>query len=111
MDLLIETRSADGVEHLVLSGEFDLAAVPGFEDRIAKVEEGTPSALVIDLTALEFMDSSGLRALVAADDRARRAGRRLAIVPGPPAVRRVFEITQLDQRLDLVEDASSVSAG
>jgi anti-anti-sigma regulatory factor len=49
-----------------------------------------------------------LRALVMADHRARRAQRRLAIVPGPPAVRRVFEITQLDGRLDLVESASAV---
>jgi anti-anti-sigma factor len=54
------------------------------------------------------MDSSGLRALVMADQRARDAGRRLAIVPGAPAIRRVFEITQLHDRLDLVENASSL---
>jgi anti-sigma B factor antagonist len=108
-DLAIEARSDDGVEHLVLSGEFDLAAVPGFEERIANAEAGSPPAIVVDLTALSFMDSSGLRALVSADDRARRNGRRFAIVPGPPTVRRVFEITQLDKRLDLVEDAASVS--
>ena len=107
--LTIESRSDDGVEHLVLSGEFDLASVPAFEDRIAAAEAGSPGAIVVDLSGLEFMDSSGLRALVSADDRARRGSRRFAIVPGPPAVRRVFEITQLDQRLDLVEDAASVS--
>jgi anti-anti-sigma factor len=95
---------------VVLAGEFDLAAVPQFEDAIAGVEAGGPPAIVIDLSALTFMDSSGLRALVTADDRARTAGRRLAIVPGPPAVRRVFEITQLDGKLDLVEDVSAVSA-
>jgi anti-anti-sigma factor len=109
-DLSIETRSDGGVTQVVLAGEFDLAAVPQFEDAIAGVEAGGPPAIVIDLSALTFMDSSGLRALVTADDRARTAGRRLAIVPGPPAVRRVFEITQLDGKLDLVEDASAVSA-
>ncbi len=109
MDLTIETLSHEGVEHVVLRGEFDLAAVPAFEDRIAKAEAGAPAVIVVDLGGLQFMDSSGLRALVSADDRARRAERRFAIVPGPPAVRRVFEITQLDERLDLVEDASSVS--
>ena len=109
--LTIETRSDNGVQHLVLSGEFDLAAVPGFEDRIADAESGSPAVIVVDLTGLEFMDSSGLRALVSADDRARRASRRFAVVPGPPAVRRVFEITQLDQRLELVDDASAVSNG
>jgi anti-anti-sigma factor len=94
----------------MLAGEFDLAVVPRFEEAIAAVEAGAPSAIVIDLSGLTFMDSSGLRALVTADDRAHTAGRRLAIVPGPPAVRRVFEITQLDSKLDLVEDASAVSA-
>jgi anti-anti-sigma factor len=106
----IETRSDAGVTQVVLAGEFDLAAVPQFEDALTEVEAGGPAAIVIDLSALTFMDSSGLRALVTADDRARAAGRRLAIVPGPPAVRRVFEITQLDSKLDLVEDASAVSA-
>jgi anti-sigma B factor antagonist len=110
-DLSIETRSDGGVAQVVLAGEFDLAAVPQFEDAIAGVEAGRPAAIVIDLSALTFMDSSGLRALVTADDRAGTAGRRLAIVPGPPAVRRVFEITQLDSKLDLVEDASAVSGG
>jgi anti-sigma B factor antagonist len=110
-DLAIETRADDGVTRLVLAGEFDLAAVPQFEDAVAAAEAGGPAAIVIDLSGLSFMDSSGLRALVTADDRANTAGRRLAIVPGPPAVRRVFEITQLDSKLDLVEDASAVSAG
>jgi anti-anti-sigma factor len=94
---------------LVLAGEFDLAALPQFEDAIAAAEAGAPAAIVIDLSGLTFMDSSGLRALVTGDERARNAGRRLAIVPGPPPVRRVFEITQLDGKLDLVEDASAVS--
>jgi anti-sigma B factor antagonist len=110
-ELSIETRSNGGVAHMALAGEFDLAALPQFEDAIAAVEAGSPAAIVVDLSGLTFMDSSGLRALVTADERARAAGRRLAIVPGPPPVRRVFEITQLDRKLDLVEDASAVSAG
>ena len=108
-ELGIETRDEDGVSHLVLTGEFDLAGVPDFEAVIAAVEAQAPHAIVVNLSRLEFMDSSGLRALITADDRARKAGRRLAIVPGPPAVRRVFEITQLEDRLDLVEDESAVS--
>lgn len=110
-ELEIESRSGDGLSHVVLSGEFDLAGVVRFEDTLAAIEAETPKAIVIDLSELEFMDSSGLRALVNADGRAQRAGRRLAIVPGPPQVRRVFEITQLDGRLDLVDDPSAISVG
>jgi anti-sigma B factor antagonist len=107
-DLAIETRTDDGRVTLVLSGEFDMASVPRFEDELAAVEAGAPATIVVDLDRLQFMDSSGLRALVAADDRARHAGRRLAIVPGPPQIRRVFEITHLHERLDLVDDAADV---
>jgi anti-sigma B factor antagonist len=108
-DLEIDTHKDGGVVQLALTGEFDLAALPAFEDHIAAVEKEAPVAIVIDLTGLRFMDSSGLRALITADDRARKQQRRLAIVPGPPDVRRVFEITKLDSRLDLIEDASAVA--
>ncbi len=107
-DLQIETEEAEGRACLTLRGEFDLAGIQHFEGILGKAEAARPKAIVIDLSGLQFMDSSGLRALVTADDRARKAGRRLAIVPGPPPVRRVFEITQLVGRLDLVEDPSSV---
>ena len=108
-DLGIETHADGDVATLTLTGEFDLAGVQQFQEVIAKVEADHPKTLVIDMSSLAFMDSSGLRALVMADERAQAAKRRLAIIPGPPQVRRVFEITQLEQRLDLVDDASSLS--
>ena len=107
-ELGIESRETDGVIVIALSGEFDLAGVQKFESALAALESDAPGVLLVDLTELEFMDSSGLRALVMADQRARKAERRLAIVPGPLVVRRVFEITQLDQRLDLVESAAAL---
>ena len=110
-DLTIESREEGAVAHLALSGEFDLAGITRFNDALRAAEESAPDVVVVDLNGLQFMDSSGLRALVTADDRLRKAGRRLAIVPGPPMVRRVFEITQLDSRLELVDDADAVSAG
>ena len=45
-----------------------------------------------------------------ADERARSAGRRLAVVRGPDAVERLLTVTQLDQRLDIVDDPESVGA-
>jgi anti-anti-sigma regulatory factor len=46
--------------------------------------------------------------VIAADERARSAGRRLVIIRGTPAVERVFSVTQLDQRLEIVDDPGSV---
>lgn len=107
-DFTIETSEAGGVTRLALAGEFDLAGVPQFERALREAETSGPAAVVADLTGLVFMDSSGLRALVMANDRAQRGGWRLAIVPGPSSVRRVFEVTQMAERLDLVDDPSSV---
>lgn len=107
-DLTIETRADGDVALIQLAGEFDLAGVEKFETELKQLEAGSPAVVVVDLNGLNFMDSSGLRALVMADQRARKAERRLAIVPGPPGVKRVFEITQLDERLDLVESASAI---
>lgn len=107
-DLTIETSVDGDLALIALTGEFDLAGVQTFDGELAKLEAAAPAVVVVDLGGLKFMDSSGLRALVMADQRARRAGRRLAIVPGPPGVKRVFEITQLDERLDLVESASAL---
>src|SRR3954453_12960335 len=107
-ELGIETREEGGVTVIALTGEFDLAGVHKFQAELAGVEADAPNVLLVDLGGLQFMDSSGLRALVMADHRAKAAGRRLAIVPGPPVVRRVFEITQLDDRLDLVENAAAL---
>jgi anti-anti-sigma factor len=54
------------------------------------------------------MDSTGLRVIVSADKRAKRSGRRAVIVQGPQAVRRVFEITRLDERLEIVDTPEEI---
>ena len=105
----VETAVQGDVVRVAPTGELDLASVPVFDEAMEKAEAGAPATLVIDLSGLDFLDSSGLRAIVLADERARQRGGRLAIVPGPETVRRVFEITQLDQRLELVSDAAAVS--
>ena len=64
---------------------------------------------MVDLSKLTFLDSTGLRCIVTADERAREEGRRIVIVRGPDAVQRVFAITRLDDRLEMVDDVSSIS--
>jgi anti-sigma B factor antagonist len=103
--LELETTRNGPVAVVAPTGELDLsgAAVLQAElDRLA--DEGELGGVVLDLRGLEFMDSTGLRTLVSADQRAREAGRRLAIVRGPEAVDRIFNVTRLDERLELVDD-------
>lgn len=98
----------DGETAIVsLAGELDLATAPGVDEQLRASEDGA-ATLVMDLRGLTFMDSSGLRVILAADARARSRGGRLVLVPGPPGVQRVFQLTLLDTRLEFVDDPSAV---
>ena len=102
--LELDTEQGESRASLALRGELDISSAPVLEEALGRLEAAGPSLLVIDLRGLEFMDSTGLRTLVSADQRAREAGRRLAIVRGPEAVDRIFNVTRLDERLELVDD-------
>ncbi len=107
--LNVNTRDEPDRVHLELSGELDLATAPKLEDELKHVEQSEPALIVLDLRPLSFMDSSGLRALLAADARAREAGRRLVLVRGDERVQRVLRITRLDERLEIVDDLDAVT--
>jgi anti-sigma B factor antagonist len=98
----------DGLVHVELSGELDLSSVGKLEEELGKT---SPNVLVVDLTALTFLDSTGLRCLVRADEKARGEGRRMVVVRGPEQIQKVFSITRLDERLEMVDDASAVESG
>ena len=102
--LHFDTERKDGRVTVSLRGELDISSAPTLDDALAELEAEAPELIVVDLRGLEFMDSTGLRTLVGADQRARKHGRRLAIVRGPEAVDRVFNVTRLDERLELVDD-------
>jgi anti-anti-sigma factor len=63
---------------------------------------GDPDVLV-DLRSIEFIDSSGIRALLAAAARAEHVGGRFRLIRGADRVHRVFELAGLDSRFDFVE--------
>ena len=102
------TERPDGVL-VALSGELDLASAQKLEDELKHVEGAGPEVIVLDLQALSFMDSSGLRALLAADSRARERGGRLVLVRGDERAQRVHKITRLDERLEIVDSADAVA--
>jgi anti-sigma B factor antagonist len=104
----METDGSAGVVRVALNGEFDISCARRVEEELRRVEDGKPQTLVLDLRGLSFMDSTGLRVILSADARAQKDERRLAIIQGPEAVQRVFQITRLDERLDIVDDPSAV---
>lgn len=109
--LTYESHADDGTVRLALDGEFDLSNAAEVEDALKDIERERPALLILDLRALTFMDSTGLRVMVSADARARDDSRRLAIVQGPEAVHRVFRITGLDDHLEIVETPEAALDG
>ena len=107
LDVMSEDR--DGLVHVALVGELDLSTVAKVQEELRRVEASSPATLVVDLSKLTFLDSTGLRCIVTADERARTEGRRIVIVRGPDPVQRVFAITRLEERLEMVDDPGSVS--
>jgi anti-sigma B factor antagonist len=107
--LQIEAHRHDGLAHVVLSGELDLSTVDQVEHELARVEGEGPEVVALDLSRLTFLDSSGLRLIVSADQRARRESRRFVVVRGPDTAQRVFTITHLDEQIELVEDLSQLT--
>jgi anti-sigma B factor antagonist len=106
--LEVETEERERLVRVSLRGELDLSTVEKVEDELRRIEDRGDKLLVLDLSGLTFLDSTGLRLMVTADQRARKAGRRLALVKGPETVHRVFTITKLDERLQMVDDVKEL---
>lgn len=104
----VTTERQEGQTRVVLVGELDIASTESLEQELANSEGDSQGTLVLDLRRVEFIDSTGLRAVIAADERARSAGRRFVVVRGSSAVERLFEVTQLDRRLEIVDDPDSI---
>jgi anti-anti-sigma factor len=89
----ITTRDIPGVHIVALQGELDIASVNGLVDALVEIAGST---IVVDLSGLTFMDSSGIGALVVARNRVLSKGLGQLVVTRPTAiVREAMEIVGL----------------
>ncbi|TMK43970.1 MAG: STAS domain-containing protein [Actinobacteria bacterium] len=101
-------RSPDR-QYVAVSGELDIYAAPFLERAVLELEDARPLLLVIDLTGLSFIDSTGLSVLLAAAERARKQGRRLIVVRPPLPALRVFTLTRVDAGMECIDDPLDVT--
>ncbi|OBK31097.1 anti-anti-sigma factor [Mycobacterium asiaticum] len=97
----------DGVVVLSIGGEIDLVTAPALEEAIAGVVVDNPRALVIDLSAVEFLGSVGLKILAATYEKLGDSA-EFGVVARGPATRRPIHLTGLDKTFPLyptLEDA------
>lgn len=98
----------DGGVYLTLSGELDLSTLEHLQAALDEGLQGRHELVVVDLRKLTFLDSSGLRAMLALHAGVREDGGRLVLVQGPRRVHRVLELTRADEELEIVADPAEI---
>jgi anti-anti-sigma factor len=108
--LSVERNSDGGVEVVAVSGEIDIASAPrlitGLNDAVGNCE----LPVIVDLTEVAFMDSTGLALLLNAHRRLARRGKGFAVVCADGPVRRVFTITDMVDVLQVHETFAEARA-
>jgi anti-anti-sigma factor len=95
-----------GIAVASVQGEVDLDQRDRFEIALAPAREAS-GPLVLDLTGVPFMDSSGLHVVVQLWQGLKREGRELVIACPSSGVRKLFELTSLDRLLPVFDDVEA----
>jgi anti-sigma B factor antagonist len=106
----IQIEQGDSHVVVAVTGELDLAVAGKLESCIAGLGIASGETLVVDLSQLDFLDSTGLRVLVMAHHRAEQEGWRFVLIRGPEPVARIFELTRMDQQLEIVPSREALAA-
>ena len=101
--------AAEGLVALGLSGELDIETVPIFEAAMERVLADAPATVVLDLPGLEFLDSTGLRAILEAHERLQERGAQLVLTHGRRSVHLTFVITGLDAHLSFIDTLAQLT--
>jgi anti-sigma B factor antagonist len=104
-------HEAEGHAHtLRLLGEFDLATAPQLEAVVKRICAAGASELLLDLSALAFMDSTGLRAILLSQQLCEEHGCTIRLTPATGQVKRLFELTGLEGALPFGEVRTTPSS-
>jgi anti-sigma B factor antagonist len=95
-----------------ICGELDISTVPDVRERLlAILNRTTPSRLILDLSKLEFMDSSGVAVLVNTERRARLLGGTVVLAAPQRSVSRVLQICGMNHYFSIFNDVSAAVIG
>ena len=92
----------DGQVEVFLAGELDLASADAVEERLVELASASGGDVTVNCAELDFLGSTGIRALISASDRLSEAGRTLILRNVQGAPRRVLELTAVIERLTVL---------
>ncbi|HEV7806575.1 MAG TPA: STAS domain-containing protein [Solirubrobacteraceae bacterium] len=101
--LTVRSERVGVVYAICAEGELDLATAAQLERELKHAESSDALTIVLDLSGLQFIDSTGVRLIIQADARSRANSNRLTLLRGSAAVQRVFELTGIVGRLPFAD--------
>ena len=107
----MSTRDEGGRTVVAATGEVDVYTAPVRDEALSAAVSGGATRVVVDLAAVEFLDSTGLSVLVKALKRVRDADGSLDVVVTAERVAKVFRITGLDQVIPVHASLADALAG
>jgi anti-anti-sigma factor len=100
----VQSELDDGTGRLTVIGELDLATAPQLQEKAQALVGRSAHEVIIDLRQMTFVDSSGLRLLIALSNRASAENWTLGLIRPAQQTFAVFEISGVDARLPFIED-------
>ncbi len=107
-DMYFEVKDSEqpGVEVLDVGGEIDVATSPELHELLSGLIESGPGLLIVNLTDVSFIDSTGLGVLVGAVRELRAGGGDLRLVVTQPHIIKLLELTGLDEVFSVLPSMS-----
>jgi anti-sigma B factor antagonist len=108
--LQVAVRRDPGRAVLLLAGELDMASVEILQRALDADDLRRERMIVLDLEQLDFIDSMGLRSILAAREQCQDRQQEFAITPGSPQVQRLLRITGVEDRLPTIAATNKSSS-
>ena len=105
-----EESSAAGADIIRVDGEIHVTTAPEFAHGLTQAIEGGRTHIVLDMSGVEFIDSTGLSVLLNGLRLVNQKRGRLALVCANPTVLRLFQITKLDGTFEIFDDRATAIA-
>ena len=106
--LRVDVRREGNRAVLELHGELDLVGAPLLQAEVENPEINGSTMVILDLQDLRFIDSAGLRVILAAHERSQRLGQAFALTRGSQQVQRLLSIAGVSEHLRIVESADEM---
>jgi anti-sigma B factor antagonist len=110
MEVDLDTTARNGYVVVSVGGEIDVYTAPQLRERLIELIDQGYYRIVVDLSRVEFLDSTGLGVLVGGLKRSRGHDGDLALVCSHPRIMKVFEVTGLNKVFSIADSVEAVVA-